>query len=573
MAWTASSQWSRRKTMEPKAYSYIRFSTPEQALGDSLRRQIQLSEEYAKKHGLTLDDTTMIDRGLSAYKGINRSKGTLREFLHKVETGQIAPGSLFIVEDLDRLSRERISDALPQFMGILRAGIKVVTLQDGMEYDQERINRNMGGPLMICILKMALAHDESEKKAIRLRAAWEEKRNSIQERKLTGKAPAWLKLSKDKTDFLLIPERAKVIELIYRKRLEGKGITRIETELNADSDIWRPANGWRKSYIVKILRSRAVIGEFQPHKMVDGKRQPIGDPIPDYFPPAISEELFYQVQAILKANAERSGNAGGRTGKAKNLFTHIVKCGLCGSPMHFIDKGKSSKGGLYLHCDKSRRLKQCPAKSIRYDEFERLFFDNFEELDIGLLIPGRDETQARVTELEALVTVNRQRILEIDSEIENLSDSIARTKHPQVREHLEGRLAKAFDEKARLEAENQGYDRELTQLRQEKATLTQDVEQAREIYALLESCQSEKERIDLRFRLRQQIRKMVEWIKIYPLQEPYQKIQETEEPYVYKVMDSKHLDKVRIKFTGSRNLRVLLLKSYIDTEGIKLDIS
>jgi hypothetical protein len=77
-----------------------------------------------------------------------------------------------------------------------------------------------------------------------------------------------------------------VIELIYRRKLEGKGTTRIETELNADPDLWRPptkgpkkTGGWRKSYIVKILRSRAVIGEYQPHKMVDGKRQPIGDPI------------------------------------------------------------------------------------------------------------------------------------------------------------------------------------------------------------------------------------------------------------------------------------------------------
>jgi hypothetical protein len=275
----------------------------------------------------------------------------------------------------------------------------------------------------------------------------------------------------------------------------------------------------------------------------------------------------------LKANGEMKGNGGGRVAKAKNLFTHVAKCGLCGSPMHFIDKGKSPKGGQYLHCDKSRRLKQCPAKSIRYDEFERLFFDNFEELDIGLLIPGRDETQARARELEALIDVNRQMILEINEEIENRFDSISRTKDSRVREGLEERQTKSFDDREHLEAQNRAYDQELLQLQRQKSDLAQDVELAKEIYSLLDSCQSEQERIDLRFRLRQQIRKMVEWIKIYPLQEPYQKIQETEEPYVYKVMDSKHLDKVRIKFTGSRNLRVLLLKSYIDTEGIKLDIS
>jgi DNA invertase Pin-like site-specific DNA recombinase len=564
MAWTASSQWSRRKTMESKAYSYIRFSTPEQALGDSLRRQVQLAEEYARKHGLSLDDTTKLtDRGLSAYKGEHRTKGALGEFLGLVEAGQIPKGSILIVENLDRLSREQVTDALSQFMAIIRAGIKVVTLQDGMEYDQASMNQNWA-QLIISITYMARAHEESEAKSKRLRAAWEEKRNSIQERKLTQMAPAWLKLSKDKTEFLLIPEAARAVELIYRKRLDGKGAGRIETELNADSDIWRPANGWRKSYIVKILRSRAVIGEFQPHKMVDGKRQPIGDPIPDYFPPAIPEELFYQVQAILKANGEKKGNGGGRVAKAKNLFTHIAKCGLCGSPMHFIDKGKSPKGGQYLCCDKSRRLKECPAKSIRYDEFEQLFFDNFEELDIGLLIPGRDETQARVTELEALIAANRQMIFEITEEIENRFDSISRTKDSRVREGLEERQAKAFDEKARLEAQNQDYDRELLQLRQEKSTLAQDVERAKEIYSLLDSCQSEQERIDLRFRLRQQISRMIEWIKIYPLQEPYREVQETEEPGVVRIMRSKHLDRVRIKFKGSRNLRVLYLKRYAE---------
>jgi hypothetical protein len=40
----------------PGAYSYIRFSTPEQEKGDSLRRQEKDAEDYAKKHGLTLDE-------------------------------------------------------------------------------------------------------------------------------------------------------------------------------------------------------------------------------------------------------------------------------------------------------------------------------------------------------------------------------------------------------------------------------------------------------------------------------------------------------------------------------------
>ena len=129
--------------MQAKAYSYIRFSSPEQEKGDSLRRQIKLSEEYAKKRNLVLDDSMRLtDKGLSAFHGAHKAKGALGEFLKLVEAGKIPKGSVLLVENLDRLSREQVLDALNQFTGIIRAGIKVVTLQDGMEYCQESINEN-----------------------------------------------------------------------------------------------------------------------------------------------------------------------------------------------------------------------------------------------------------------------------------------------------------------------------------------------------------------------------------------------------------------------------------------------
>jgi len=92
--------------MEPKAYSYIRFSSPEQEKGDSLRRQIQLSEEYCKQHGLILDDTLKLtDKGLSAYKGHHRTKGALGEFLRLVEEGKIPPGSVLTAQKTSNLSK------------------------------------------------------------------------------------------------------------------------------------------------------------------------------------------------------------------------------------------------------------------------------------------------------------------------------------------------------------------------------------------------------------------------------------------------------------------------------------
>ncbi len=77
------------------AYSYIRFSSLEQAKGDSLRRQTALSEEYAENHGLQLDRSLSIrDLGVSAFRGKNRSTGGLAAFIRAVETGRVRRGSV-----------------------------------------------------------------------------------------------------------------------------------------------------------------------------------------------------------------------------------------------------------------------------------------------------------------------------------------------------------------------------------------------------------------------------------------------------------------------------------------------
>ena len=96
-----------------KAYSYIRFSSIKQQKGDSVERQIRLSENYAAKHGLELDtELNLSDLGISAYDRSNLSKGALGQFLKLIEGNRIQKGSYLLVESLDRLSRDKVMDAL-----------------------------------------------------------------------------------------------------------------------------------------------------------------------------------------------------------------------------------------------------------------------------------------------------------------------------------------------------------------------------------------------------------------------------------------------------------------------------
>src|SRR5882757_2817482 len=95
------------KKAPPRVYSYLRFSDPQQRDGDSTRRQDDEAKRYADKHGLVLDTALrMTDEGLSGYHGAKKKKGALGAFLVKVEDGEVPVGSILLVENVDRLSRE-----------------------------------------------------------------------------------------------------------------------------------------------------------------------------------------------------------------------------------------------------------------------------------------------------------------------------------------------------------------------------------------------------------------------------------------------------------------------------------
>src|SRR5689334_22962582 len=103
--------------------SYLRFSRPEQALGDSERRQLELTKKWAAELGVHLRDQYR-DLGISGFRGQNRRDATeLARFLKLVEDGEIKPGEWLFLECLDRLTREEILPAVGLFTSLLEAGI------------------------------------------------------------------------------------------------------------------------------------------------------------------------------------------------------------------------------------------------------------------------------------------------------------------------------------------------------------------------------------------------------------------------------------------------------------------
>lgn len=365
-----------------KAYSYLRISTEVQKFGDGIRRQLEASEKYAKDNDYELVETIR-DVGVSGYRGKNAKEGAFAEFLTAIESGVVARGSVLIVESLDRLSRDGATKAFAQFAGILAKGITIVTLLDGQEYTETSVNSNPG-QIFTSLGIMIRANEESETKSKRLKAAWHKKREGIADRKLTRRIPAWLDLNEDRTDFLIKRDASETVRKIFDLCINGMGIYTITRHMNGNLNKFptiSTAKRWNESYVSKILHNRAVMGHFQPNKIVNSRRLPVGDPINDYYPEIISEDRFFLAQRALK---ERRTGSSGRKGKANpNLFTNLAKCGGCGGTMIFRNKGKPPKGGTYLRCHNAILNNGCKKPNWRYSEFESEFYKFVQEISFS----------------------------------------------------------------------------------------------------------------------------------------------------------------------------------------------
>jgi len=505
----------KESTPPVRCYSYIRFSSKEQRKGDSLRRQTAYAAEYAKNNGLMLDDSLKItDFGFSAFHGDHISKGALGVFLEQVKAGKIPIGSHLVIEALDRLSRENLLQSYDLFMNLIRAGIVICTAADSMVYGEgafESIH------VMLSAFKLAQGHEESLKKQQRLLKVWETKRGNISKKKLTAMAPEWLTLSKDKSVFKIIPERAEAVKRIFELKLNGCGAMRSTRILN-NSEGWKPQSnrgnkliGWQHSYIERILRSKAVIGEFQPHVRIDGKRQPIGDPIPNYYPRIIDDETFFAVQDQFVRNTRK----GGRNGKFNNLFSTLIKCGYCGAPMHYVNKGETIRGGQYLVCDNARRALGCFYHGVRYPTFEKLMLKYCKGLDPTGILPDSSVTQSKLIGLQSSLASKRGKLVDLDKKIDNLTDALIDCPDKKLRDKLKDRLSVLIKQNEQCKEVEKKILNLISQLTSSYADTQIQLDNVKELIDKLPEAPPE-----IRELLRNRLRSLIDKIVVYPVGNP-----------------------------------------------------
>ncbi|WP_165726283.1 recombinase family protein [Pseudoalteromonas sp. SA25] len=345
--------------IQPLLYSYIRFSTAEQAKGNSSDRQLDFAKKIAKDKGLTLDDSlTMRDEGLSAYHGDNIEKGALGSFLRAIKQGRIAEGSVLVVESLDRLSRRKITECNSMFTQIICAGITVITAMDRKEYNKDILDKNPS-EFYTMIGIFIRANEESEVKAERVRAALRDKCEAWQrgDRNFkvgSGMAPTWVKWDAIRKEYVFDNYKKNIMERkieLYSKGYGGLKIARLLNKEFGDGTVHHTG-----ANVYKEVRRRSLIGELEIG--VGG----VPYILKNYYPAILSRKEFDS----LVSYSEKRG-APKNSQKFIGLLSGIgvFKCGVCGRGVkaHVDYRGKPldelPKGNKRYMCEEAARKNGC----------------------------------------------------------------------------------------------------------------------------------------------------------------------------------------------------------------------
>lgn len=397
----------------PIAYAYSRFSSIQQADGDSKRRQESLARAWPDYVKYKIE--YLHDAGISAYSGKNRTIGQFGVFLASLRAGQLGTKPVLLVENLDRISREELETAQSLFLEIVGLGATIITLHNGKRYA-----KGMGlVDIITALVEMDVAHQHSAKLSMRVKAAVDARKKSGAIIHNRSNAPSWLKLDAKRTTFEPIPERVAVVKRMFEMAAKGMGPEAIARVLNTERvDTWSPRKSkhraWRGTAVGNILFGRTVLGEFE------GREAYFGGPV-------VSPELWAKVNDRTRKEAQGRGKG---VVTEDNLFCGLVVSGVDGSKMILRKSGvrhrKTGEYSWHSYLVSNETIAGRSVHRIKYRLVEDRVLWLFENLDHGMLARARtgvrDDTQDRlqsclrqVEDAERQITKYR-RLIENDPE-------------------------------------------------------------------------------------------------------------------------------------------------------------
>lgn len=304
----------------PTAFSYVRFSSAQQAHGASLERQQDMVAGWLHANpDHSLSDLRFEDLGVSGFKGAHLDNAFGR-LLAAVESGVIQPGDSILIEAIDRAGRLPPDKMLHLLTSITSAGVRLVSLDDGLVYDS---TPSRSSNLFLLVAKCQQAWQYSDALSRRVKDAYQRKREKAKAGGgVSRRTPLWLDENNN-----LIPELVPLIRQAFEDYAAGIGERRILARIRGKHPLLETIN---PTTIKRWFNNKVAIGHWSNDHLRDknGKlpaRIPEAEDIRDVYPPVVDEELFYRVQRRLKERYKP------KSASSLYVLSGLVVCGRCGT--------------------------------------------------------------------------------------------------------------------------------------------------------------------------------------------------------------------------------------------------
>jgi len=331
---------------------YCRLSRDDERAGESvsIENQKEMLGRYVREQGWNLY-ATYCDDGVS---GTTFDRPGFNQLIADATAGKI---NLVLCKDLSRLGRDYIEAGKYTDVVFPSMGVRFIALNDGVD----TLHKNNE---MLVILKNVMndlyARDTSNK----IRAV---KQSTFKTGKYVGcYAPiGYMKSPEDKHVLVIDPETAPVVTRIFDLRCQGYSYRKIATTLNTehiptpssfyymkqgkpnirpDGDFWAPPT------VKSILRNEVYLGHmvqnktgnvsYKVHKQIS-KPESEWIRVENTHEPLISQEVWDMVRELDARNVRcRSDKTG-----SVSLFSGILFCADCGTPMRHYKDGRKRKDG------------------------------------------------------------------------------------------------------------------------------------------------------------------------------------------------------------------------------------
>ena len=317
---------------------YGRVSTEHEAQLSALENQMQWYDDQLERHENWTLVNKYIDRGITGTLAKKRPA-----FLQMIKDAERGEFDLIVTREVCRFARNTV-DALDYTRKLRKYGVEVFFVEDNIW------TFGSDGELRLTIMA-AMAQEESRKVAERVRAGQKISRDNgvlygngnILGYELKRNIDADGKWNPAENTYVINPEQAETVRMIYDMYCDGMGYTKICKELERLGR--KDAVGkvsWCAAKIGRILHNMTYVGykgylksyttDYLEHSRVKNLDKESYMYVKGDWEPIISEEQWKQVQELCKTKAQQVGIDNRNIGKrpTTDIWMRKLRCS-CGS--------------------------------------------------------------------------------------------------------------------------------------------------------------------------------------------------------------------------------------------------